>query len=488
MKRLALIWLAAFLGTGGAFGGEAITAFQPGKPPPPEALQHLQVKAVVAEFLDPDRTALGKELGYLVWREILTAISDQRGAGVIVAHPPGKERLVDLLQQSYHQAALQIAESQKARMAVWGAVSEQDGRVVIDTYLSLVGEVTRDELALRLNWADSPAQKPKDTGLAARISRTRFNFPRVWTTREELFVRPLLVQQDTPVREQPGSGQTLTTARAGETLQAEGMEGEWFRVRVPAGTPGYVKSWDVYVPPRRVETIHDEPLSAQAAAKAATAGRAKANTAYAVLASRYVPNVGLWYRIATPTGEGWVRAFRVRTRFSLPVVHFAAGLYRYQLGRYEDAAREFEQFTRTEGAAADPPSLSSAYQLLGASQLMHLSVSRKDVARSSPEPNRAFERAIAVTPFDAGAYTLRAVSTLAVQQSVGNALPDVTKALDYDPDNSDARNTLARMQALSTNKGAPLPMRLKVDVLGTEGKPLRDRIDELARKYKVEPK
>ena len=80
------------------------------------------------------------------------------------------------------------------------------------------------------------------------------------------------------------------------------------------------------------------------------------------------------------------------------------------------------------------------------------------------------------------------MSTLAVQQSVGNALPDVTKALGYDPDNSDARNTLARMQALSTNKGTPLPMRLKVDILGTEGKPLRVRIDELARKYKVQPK
>ena len=484
MKRALLAGLIALGCTQAAMAGEAVTAFRPGKPPPPEALQHVQVKAVVAEFLDPDGNALGKELGYLVWREILTAISDQRGAGVIVAHPPGKERLVDLLRQSYHQAALQIAQSQKARMAVWGAVAEQEGRVAVDTYLSLVGEVTRDELALRLSLAEAGAA-PKDTGLAARISRTRFNFPRVWTTREELFTRPLLVQNDTAVREDAGAGRTLATARAGETLQAQGMEGEWFLVRLPNGTVGYLRSWDVYVPPRSVETLQEVSLSPQPAAKPGQ-GRARANNVYAVLASRYVPKSGLWYRIATPEGEGWLPAFRVRARFSFPVVHFAAGMYRYQLGRYEDAAREFEQFTRTADARADPPSLSTAYQLLGASRLMHMSVSRKDVARGSPDASRAFAEAIRITPFDAGAYALRAVSTLAVEQSVGQALPDVAKALDYDPDNTDARNTLARMQALSSGKGAALPMRLKADVSGTQGSALRERIDVLARRHKVE--
>lgn len=486
MKHLLFALFAAFLCTQDALGGGAVTAFQPGKMPP-EALQHVQVKAIVAEFLDPDRTELGKELGYLVWREILTAISDQRGAGVIIAHPPGKERLLDLLQQGYHQAALQIAESQKARMAVWGAVSEQDGRVIVDTYLSLVGGATRDELALRLNWAETLKGKKQDTGLVARVSRTRFNFPRVSISREELFVRPLLVQADTPVLERAGAGRTLATARVNETLQSERMEGEWFRVRLRDGSSGYVNSWNVYVPPRSIETIRAEPLSSQPSENAPTTARVAPNIIYAVLASRYIAKSGLWYRIATPAGEGWVRAYRVRTRFSLPVVHFAAGLYRYQLGRYEDAAREFEQFTRTEGAAADPPSLSTAYQLLGASQLMQISKSRGDVAQASEEPNRSFERAIAITPFDAGAYTLRAVCALAVRQSVGAALNDVTKALSLDPDEPDARNTLARMQALATNKGAPLPMELKQEVIGSQGKLLRDRIDELARAYKVEP-
>lgn len=482
MRRVVLLLAAVLLLAQDAQGGDAVTGFQPGKPLPPEALRHLQVKAVIAEFLDPDQTGLGKELGYLVWREILTAVSDQRGAGVIIAHTPGKERLVDLLQQSYHQAALQIAESQKARMAVWGAISEQGGTVFIDSYLSLIGETTRDELALRLASAAGPGQKPRDTGLVARISRTRFNFPRVVTTRDQLFVRPLLVQTSTPVRERAGAGRTLATARANESLQADGMEGEWFRVRLAGGARGYVRSWDVHVPPRQIEVLDDQPLSAQPAPTAARMGRATKNTAYPVLASHYGSKVGLWYRITTPSGDGWVAAARARTRFSLPVVHFVAGLYRYQLGRYKDAAREFEQFTRSERATSDAPSLSTAYQLLGASQLMDISTSGRDVYRSSPEPARAFDRAIAVTPFDAGAYTLRAVSTLAVQGSVRDALSDVTKALTYDADHTDARTTLARMRTLSSGGDPSLPMRLREDVR-REG--LGDRIDELARKYEV---
>ena len=185
MKRAriaALLAVAALACAPAAQAGDAVTTFQPGRLPP-EALPHLQVKAVVAEFLDPDGTESGKEIGYLIWREILTALSDQRGAGVIIAHPPGNQRLVDMLRQSYHQAALQIAESQKARMAVWGSVSELDGRLALDSYLSLVGEAVGEELALRMNWSNSPGAKSNDTGLSARITRTRFNFPRAWRTR-----------------------------------------------------------------------------------------------------------------------------------------------------------------------------------------------------------------------------------------------------------------------------------------------------------------
>lgn len=492
--RIAALLAVTILAAAPAvLAGGVVTAFQPGTPPP-EALPHLQVKAVVAEFLDPDKTELGKEIGYLIWREILTAISDQKGAGVIIAHPPGNQRLVDMIQQSYHQAALQIAESQKARMAVWGLVSELDGRFALDSYLSLVGEVVREELALRLNWAASPGAKPNDTGLSARITRTRFNFPRVWRTREQLFVRPLLVQVDTPIRDQPSkeTGKLLARARANESLQSEGMRGEWFRVKTRGGVAGYINAWDVYVPPRQVSALGKEPVLARPASGAQAIGATAPAASYPVRGSTYIDKVGLWYQIETPAGTGWVRAFRMRTQFSLPVVHFAAGLYRYQLGRYDDAAREFEQFTRMDGVKEDPASLSTAYQLLGASQLMGVSKSRKSVTGFQLH-DRALREAISITPYDPGAYALRAVATLAARQSVSEALPDLQKALQYDPSNRDSRITLDRLKALSVTggpaKGKPpvMPSQLFREDFIAAGPALRTEIEALSGRYSGVP-
>jgi hypothetical protein len=119
---------------------------------------------------------------------------------------------------------------------------------------------------------------------------------------------------------------------------------------------------------------------------------------------------------------------------------------------------------------------------------MQISKTRGDVARSSPEPQRAFERAIQITPFDPGAYALRGVSALAVDQSIGKSLLDLEKALDTDPENGDARNALARIQSLAQNSDAPLPASLRTDLQGSGGAALRTRIDELARRYRVAPK
>lgn len=467
--------------------GEAITAFQPGKPLPPEALRHVQVKAVVAEFLDPDRTSLGKEVSYLVWREILTAISDQSGAGVIIAHPPGQERLVDLLQRDYHEAAIAIAASQKARTAVWGAVSEDGDQVFVDTYLSLVGETPREELALRLHWGDPGRLKDvKDTGFAARLSRTRFNYPRVTTTREALFVRPLIAQGKAAIRAQLGAGATLATVAAGDLLQAVGMQGSWFRVRLASGREGWIDSWNVHVPPRVVDARVSQPLRSAPGSKAnAATAQVAEGSALAVLQSRYVTGQGLWYRVSTAQAQGWVPATQVYTRFSFPVVHFVAGLYRYQLGRYEDAVREFEQYTRADGVQADAPSLSSAYQMLGASHLMAGSARGAAEAVDSQRLNRAFDMAAKTTPFDPSVYTLRAVATLATRKSIYAALPDLAHALELDADNADARGVLARMRSITGTPGDPAREFLRREF--SERPKIGDSVNELARRYAVTP-
>lgn len=467
-----------------ALAGEAITAFQQGTPPPPEALKHVPVKALVAEFLDPDKSELGKEIAYLVWREILTAISDQKGAGVIIAHPPGKERLVDLLQRNYHESAIEIAASQNARMALWGAIGAAEERVFVDTYLSLVGATRREELALRLFWGQ-PGAKLNDTGFAARLSRTRFNFPRVVTTRGALFERPLTAQGKAAVRAQPGAGATLATVAEGDSLQADGMQGSWFRVQLPGGRHGWVDSWNVHLPPRQVDARGDLVLRDSANPKAAAGAKVPANARLTVLQSRYYAGRGLWYRVRAPGGEGWVAATQVYTRFSFPVVHFVAGLYRYQLGRYDDAVREFEQYVRADGVESDPPSLSSAYQMLGASLLMAGSARGAAESANVPQLNRAFELAARTTPYDPAVYSLRAISTLATRKSVDAALPDVRRALELDSDHEDARGILARMNRVLATPNDPAREMIRRELY--ERPKLGDSVTELARRYKVAP-
>ena len=118
MKRvgiLAVILLVAH----GVFAGEQVVGnFQPGLPQQAEVLAHVPVKGLVAEFINREGTGLGKSLGYLLWREVLTAVQDQRGAGVIYAHTPSETQLTDLLRSDYHRAAVEIAKAQNTRMAV----------------------------------------------------------------------------------------------------------------------------------------------------------------------------------------------------------------------------------------------------------------------------------------------------------------------------------------------------------------------------------
>jgi hypothetical protein len=298
------------------------------------------------------------------------------------------------------------------------------------------------------------------------------------------------VQADTNVRDQPSdkSGKVLARVRSNETLQATGMQGEWFLVKTPSGAAGYVKAWDVYVPPRQVEASSAEAVVSVPAAGAKRIDTTTIGMVYDVQASRYIDKAGLWYQIKSPAGLGWVRAFTVRENFSFPVVHFAAGLYRYQLGRYADAAREFDKFTRLAGVAADPPSLSTAYQMLGASQLMDVSTKQKAITGATNH-ERALRQAIAITPYDSGAYALRAVATLAAEGSAVKALADVAKALEYDPTNRDARTTLDRLSQLSkSSTSAELPpMLFRRDFQGATGASLRSDIERLSGKYSQAP-
>ena len=112
-------------------GAMVVTEFKAGSQKGREALSHLTNKGVVTEFLDLSNTGAGKSVGFLIWREILTAISDQAGAGVIIAHMAGEERVVDMLKANYHLAAVDIAKHQNSPMVLWGIAQETDDKIFI---------------------------------------------------------------------------------------------------------------------------------------------------------------------------------------------------------------------------------------------------------------------------------------------------------------------------------------------------------------------
>jgi tetratricopeptide (TPR) repeat protein len=471
MKRLALcLLLAVCAGLPAPVHAGMIIRFQDAPGARSDVvLANVPVKALIAEFLDPGDTGLGKSLGYLAWREILTAISDQAGAGVILARAPDARRLTDLLEQAYHEAAVRIAREQKAGMALWGAVNAAGSDVYVSTYLSILPEAAKIQPKLRL-----VGEPPLPSGLEAGIGRTNFNFPQIETTRAKLFQRAVVTRQAVVLRAAAdASSAPVGRAKKETALEAVDMEKGWFKVRLADGRFGYLDHSMVDVPPPTVDARVTIGLSGSPAASPGP--RIALNGSYRVLDMRYVELKGLWYELAVGQKRGWVPASQVSARFSLPIIHFAAGLYRYQFKRYEDARREFTQYAAAKESVGDNASLAAAYQLTGASMLL----AQKSVFETHPDTLKEFTKAIAATPYDPAAYSLRALSTLALHQQLGPALPDLEQALRLDP----ADKTASRIAGTLARELQPGGGSLKMVLRDTRDPAPNQRLADLLRRY-----
>jgi len=470
--------------------GEQITAeFKDKRAVSPEALRQVPLKSVVTEFLDPGDTGLGKSLGYLLWRETLTAISDQAGAGVIVAEAPPGERLVDLLQQDYHAAALRIATNQRARLALWGAVDAERDRLFVDTYLSVLTAGGASDLRLTLGArAMGPAEHQREIDKAtsafeARLGRSRFGLATIETTREELFARPLVFERAATLRERPSfDAPVLVRVPPGSVLQSVDMDGAWFVVRLDDGRRGYLPAGRqegstgtlvaLSLPPKYVDaalsavTLRTGPGRQQPVARTRDLrGR------FRVLDMRYRPQQGLWYKIALEQGSGWLPGFQVRPRFSMPAVHLLAGFYRYYAGRFADAAGEFESFLTGVPASESAANRATALQLLGASRL---------VSGDRSAAWKALTQSIETTPYDPDAYMTRSIACVGMGRP-DTALDDVTKALELDPRNRQARSFALAIQVVAERRSSHELTNLSR--LDTQ----RARAAELVRRYGIKP-
>lgn len=453
MRRGALAALAGACLAGGVLGtaaraGDIVTSFVPGQGPGREVLAHVEVKGLVAEFLDPEGTRLGKALGYLLWREVLTAISDQAGAGVILARPPGTTALTDLLLQDYHRAAVEIARSQHARMALWGLVQEAGDQVYVTSYLTLLPEVIGADLQLSLTLGRGEGPLP---GFTAELPRSRYNFETVVTTRDRLFRRPVVARSAAPLVAEPAQGaRIIARAAAGQVLPADGMEGAWFRVRLPDGSVGWVENSQVDVPASEVRADRDAINVRAAPATGAVVETRRLRGTYRVLDLRYVAGSGSWYLLDLGGGRsGWVAAWLVEPRFSLPAVSFVAGLYRYQRRNFPEAAKAFEAFLRQAGERESAANLSAAHQFVGASLL-------NQQGQGNRAALEAMDRAAALTPYDPAAFNLRALTRLGVGAGLGGTLEDVDRALELDRTNVRSRTLLTALDRLTGPSTAEL--------------------------------
>ena len=136
----------------------------------------------------------------------------------------------------------------------------------------------------------------------------------------------------------------------------------------------------------------------------------------------------------------WVPASSVRAIYTLPFVHFVAGLYRYRLGRFAAAAEDYATCL-SQADQEDNVTLSAMHQLRGLSQ-----------CRAQPDDSeaiRSFDRAVELTPFDARVRSMRALATIVVRSEVVKpSLDDIGAALKLDPGDRVARSLVFGMKGM----------------------------------------
>lgn len=450
-----------------ANAGAVITDFTPAHEPgsTPEALTHLTNKALVTEALDPGDTGRGKAVGFVLWRELLSAVSDQSGVGVILARPPEGQRLTELLRRDYHQAAVQIARSQKTWLALWAVVEVDDDLLFLHPYLSLLPEVRGAQPLLGLYARGRRTPLP---GFSAELSRTQFSFRTQRLSLRDLFTRSVVTRRQARLRAAPDAGADVIARVPAQTaLRMRDMRDVWAEVETPDGVRGYLEMREdspVDIPPAYVVgRKRSGNIRAAPSVSAARLDTRIIDGRFAVLDQRFVKERGRWlkwYRLQFDFGPAWIWAGLVDDRYSLPAIDFVAGMLRHGLSNHEQAAGHFRRYIATARPDARNVNLATAYQFLGATTLVGKSA-------NPPEAMRAFDRAVDLTPYDPNAYALRAIANVGLTRQIGGPLlEDLDRALSLDRLNPTARALLTAVDQVNEDVG-PAALR--------DAFPVRDR-------------
>lgn len=427
MKTLIIALLSICLMPASGQAGDIVTrSFSEDVPPGEKVLSNVEHKALIAEFLDPLDSGIGKDIAHLLWREILSAISDQSGAGAILARAPEGERLLDLLERDYHTAAIRIAEHQDGRMAIWGAAFEKGETVYINSHLSLVEATRSNKIVFKVRRSSGFADQRGDIELT--LPRTKFNFPLVISSRDALFRRPLMIDRTTNVRAAANrNAEKIGQFKKGDVAQGLDLRNGWFKVSLADNQTGYVIATNIKLAPlfalidkKRINLRFEPVVSADSLAlNSNIKGR------FRILQQRFNGN-RMWYQIIFNDRPLWIAASLTETEYSQPVVHFVAGLYRYFGGRNRDAIREFQRFIDFPGVEHSNVNLSVSYQYQALSSLFageRTSVNQQYLRKASMQ-----------TPFDATPYKIEALSWIGERRGVEQIQETLIKINELEPD------------------------------------------------------
>lgn len=431
-----------------------ITCFAPGQAGSctKRVLQHVEFKSVVTEFVDPQNTGIGHSLSRLMWRQVLQSISNLSGAGVILAHDRQNimaERLagrdyLDYLQSDYHEAAMAVAQFLEAQMSIWGVVLEDGGTVYFEPFVTLLPVDKDPWTILRL-----ATESVQGEGLRAVIPHRRLGFAPTIATRKKLFAGSYLTRcalsagcpEGIALRAGPSNdARVVGRFLVGVEIRAHDMIEQWLEVETQDGQRAFVNIYYLEMTPRVVtfaRPTSDVNVHTAPGLDAPSIGKDNFRGDYRVLAVRRHASGEFWYRIKSKRYEGWIAGRLVIPNWSFPVVHFIAGLYRYGRGDFKMAIYEFQLFVaRAENE--DNVTLAAAYQFLAASRIAYRSAFGQEFKLVLED----LDRAVNFTPFDSSAYTLRAVVKIGVGERIDPALKDISKALELNPRDFDARRLL----------------------------------------------
>ncbi len=235
------------------------------------------------------------------------------------------------------------------------------------------------------------------------------------------------------------------------------MKNSWFKVKIADEKVGWIKLGDVDVPPREVYGNRGRINVRPSPAGQPVLFKQNLNGNYRVLDMRYISGKGLWYKLKIGHRSGWIAAWLVEPRFSLPAVHFMAGLQRYQLKNYKAAEKAFKQFIDMTSEIESHVNLSAANLLYGASQLMQNQRSKSGLD--------AIQNAVELTPYDPAVYNLRAIAKMGGRPDANEIINDLTTALKLD--RMDARsvktlNTLSDVVKISESNNSRAIQELNI--------------------------